>query len=379
MHEGTRQFHIVVVGLGNIGSHLIPHLGRMADVGRVTVIDRDSYEDANVSGQDILASEAGRPKAVVQARRLRRIHPRIHVTPIHAEVETLPPGILQGDAILAGVDNRRARQHINEVAWQLGAPWIDAAVDAAGLLARVGVYVPGDDSACLECGWNENDYLALAGSYPCDGGRRSGAAPSPTAAPSSLGALAASLQAIECRELLAAGAPSAAAGRQIFFDLRHHQYYCTFLRRNPRCRRTQHAAWSPVPLDIDPRAIPAGDLLARGRAALDGAPADARPCELRVNDLRWVRQMVCCSCGAVRGALHLLRGPLVTASRTCPKCGGRMQARGLEVAAGLSAGMLSEAQKRRSLHALGIRDGDILTLEEPDGALFRGRITCHAV
>ncbi len=279
-------------------------------------------------------------------------------------------------------------------------------MDAPGLLARVAVYVPGDDSACLECGWNENDYLALERTYPClAGAPRFGATPASTAAPSSLGALAASLQAIECRELLASELRAAAAGRQIFFDLRHHQYYCTFLRRNSRCRREPHAAWQPVRLDIDPRAIRAGDLLARGRAALCGNPdpsdaatgsdascgeADAgaardtdradqsgSACELRVNDLRWVRQVVCCTCGAVRAALQLLRGSLMNAGRTCPKCGGRMQARGLEVSAGLTAGMLSDAQKRRSLHELGIRRGDILTLAGADGAVLRGRITCH--
>src|SRR6185295_15243005 len=36
---------VVVVGAGgNIGSHAVPHLGRMAGVRRVVLIDRDVYE-----------------------------------------------------------------------------------------------------------------------------------------------------------------------------------------------------------------------------------------------------------------------------------------------------------------------------------------------
>jgi hypothetical protein len=38
--------------------------------------------------------------------------------------------------------------------------------------------------------------------------------------------------------------------------------------------------------------------------------------------------------------------------------------------------MLSAAQRRRTLHALGVRRGDIITLESMNGAIFRGRITC---
>jgi len=389
--------HIVVIGAGNIGSHLIPHLGRLEGIGRVTIVDRDAYEAANLSGQDILPADAGHPKAKVQAQRLLRINPRLKVLPIHADVEELPPGLLHGDAILAGVDNRRARQHINEVAWQLGVPWIDAAVDGSGLLARVAVYVPGEETPCLECGWSERDYAALEQVYPCDhptvraatnpaaNASADGAAPAmktggmttaPTRAPSALGAVAAAVQVLECRALFEPCARAAASGRQIFFDLAHHQYSCAFVRRDPHCRRSPHEAWNPVPLAIDPRRTRPADLLAGALPGLPGALAGSGSWELRVNNLRWVRQVVCCRCGTVRAALHVVRRSLLDLGRTCPRCGGRMQARGLEVAAALSANMLSTGQKRRTLHALGIRRGDIITLTCADGTCFRGRITC---
>ena len=34
---------VVIVGLGNIGSHLVRHIGRMDGVGRVTLVDRNVY------------------------------------------------------------------------------------------------------------------------------------------------------------------------------------------------------------------------------------------------------------------------------------------------------------------------------------------------
>jgi molybdopterin/thiamine biosynthesis adenylyltransferase len=369
--------HLVVVGAGNIGSHLIPHLGRMDDVGRVTIIDRDSYEESNIPGQDIVAADVGRPKADVQARRLQRIRPDLAVTSIHAPLEDLPPGRLHGDAILAGVDNRRARQRINEVAWQLGVPWIDAAVDGAGWLVRIAVYVPGPDLPCLECGWNSSDYDALEQDYPClKAGRGSGAAAiARTNAPSALGAVAAGLQALECRALLDPATAEAGTGRQVFADLRYHQYYCTVLPRNPQCRRASHEAWRPVAWDVDPRNVRLGDLLAGRDPASSGSMPGSGRCELRVNDLRWIRRFVCSACGAARGALQLSRGSLLSISRRCPGCGGRMYPLGLELAASLSPDTLSATQAGRSLHALGVRPGDIVTLQRADGTVSRGRIT----
>ena len=59
--------HVVLVGVGNIGSHLVSHLGRITEVGRVTIIDRDRYERANLVGQEILPGDIGRAKSRAQA------------------------------------------------------------------------------------------------------------------------------------------------------------------------------------------------------------------------------------------------------------------------------------------------------------------------
>lgn len=68
---------IVVAGAGgNIGSHFTPHLARMAEVGRVTLVDRDVYEPRNGRNQDIVVPrDVGKSKAVLQAQRLKEIRP----------------------------------------------------------------------------------------------------------------------------------------------------------------------------------------------------------------------------------------------------------------------------------------------------------------
>ncbi|MDX6614340.1 MAG: molybdopterin-synthase adenylyltransferase, partial [Blastocatellia bacterium] len=101
---------VVVIGAGgNIGSHLVPHLGRMPNVARVTLIDRDVYEPPNLLTQDITPRDVGRRKALVQARRLARINPDLRVRAIAEAVERVPLGLLRADVILACLDSRRAR------------------------------------------------------------------------------------------------------------------------------------------------------------------------------------------------------------------------------------------------------------------------------
>ncbi len=114
---------IVVAGAGgNIGSHLTGSLARMPEVGRVVLIDRDVYEPRNVANQDIVPPDVGKPKVLVQARRLVEIRPNLEVSAIHAPLESLPLGAWRADLIVACLDSRAARQAVNERAWRLGVP-----------------------------------------------------------------------------------------------------------------------------------------------------------------------------------------------------------------------------------------------------------------
>ena len=285
--------HVVVVGAGgNIGSHLAPHLARLTKVARITLIDRGIYEQANLCSQNITVHDLGRAKAAVQAHRLRRINPMLHVNTIVDAIENVPLGQLRADVIVACVDSRGARQYINQVAWRLGTSWIDAGVQGDGLLARVNVYRPGLDSPCLECAWDQHDYEVLEQTYPCQEQERE---PAPTNAPSSLGALAAALQAIECQKLLAGRWEHVAVSRQVLIDACSHQHYVTTFRRNPRCR-FDHQVWPIAPLTDQPKELTLQQAFALMREVDGEEPARA----LRLEGQQFVRQLTCPGCGQLK-------------------------------------------------------------------------------
>lgn len=344
---------IVVVGAGgNIGSHLVPHLARMPGVARITLIDRDAYEPANLATQDITPGDVGKRKAAVQARKLRRINPRLRVEAIAEPVERVPLGRLRADVMLACLDSRVARQQVNQFAWRLGIPLIDAGVEAGGLLARVNVYVPGPEAPCLECAWDDRDYETLEQAYPCAGLASVAAA---TNAPSSLGALAASLQAIECRKFLLGQMDLVAASKQVLIDGAHHKHYVTAFRRNPSCRFSDHDVWRIERLN---RSI--GEITLE--RALKLAPVNGnRPVSLRVEGKPFVKRLTCPSCGETRSLLRLERS-LSRGQTRCRKCGGGMIATGFDLVEQLSADSVTRGVPARSLRSLGLRPGDVFSV-----------------
>jgi len=159
---------LVVAGCGNIGSHLIPLLARLTGVGRVVLIDPDTYERHNLANQNIHPDDVGRPKVDVQAERLRALAPTLQVEPVCAPLEAVPMGRYRGAILVGALDSRRARQGLNTRAFRVGSPFIDLAVDGVELMCRVAVYWPGASSACQECGWGEGDYALLEQRLACD-------------------------------------------------------------------------------------------------------------------------------------------------------------------------------------------------------------------
>jgi adenylyltransferase/sulfurtransferase len=348
--------HVVVFGLGNIGSHAAPLVARIGSVRRITLVDGSRYSDANRRGQHIEPGDVGRAKALVQAKRIRRAHPHLGVTGIVDRLERVPPGLLQGDVILACLDSKEARRAANEVAWRLGVPLIDAGVEASARLARVDVIRPGAGLPCLECPWDDRDYREQQVRHPCDAERPASPA---TGAPASLGALAASLQAIECEKLLQGGHEPEGTSHQILIEANTHRTYVTRIRRNPRCR-FDHQIW-PVRRS---GAVSVDATLACAMR-LGGGTSSA---VLRAGGLSLVRQLDCPSCGHRRSLFHF-RERLGAAGAACPRCGGEQLAAGMHTLTAFDPGSISPSEARRSLGSLGLREGDILTLQH--GARIR--------
>ena len=63
---------VVVVGLGNIGSHVVPHVARLPAVGRLVLCDPDTYDASNVASQAICAGDVGLTKAEASDLIVRR-------------------------------------------------------------------------------------------------------------------------------------------------------------------------------------------------------------------------------------------------------------------------------------------------------------------
>jgi adenylyltransferase/sulfurtransferase len=354
----------VVVGAGgNIGSHLVPHLGRMAELHRVILIDPDVYEAKNVRSQDITPSAVGKRKVCIQARTLRRINPRLHVETVQKEIQDVPLGRLEADVILACLDSREARRDVNQKAFRLGSPWIDAGVEPGGLLARVNVYKPAPDAPCLECAWHDEDYALLEQRYAC-GGKAS--SPAPTNAPSSIGALAASLQAIECQKLLTGQFERLAVGQQILIDASHHKHYVTKLVRNGHCR-FDHETWCILRHEVPSPDITVGEALGLlgNPVPEEGSPA------LWVEGQAFVVAVACALCGWRRRVLRLQRR---LRELRCAKCGGRMVPIGFEMVERLAT--MSERIQHRTLRSLGLRAGDVFSIGTPLGRVRHYEIDC---
>lgn len=350
----TRDKTVVVVGAGgNIGSHLVSHFARTPNVGRVTLIDRDVYEAKNLTSQHITPGDVGKSKVVVQARKLRRINPTLQVEAIFDAVERVPLGKLRADAVLACLDSRIARQQVSQFAWRLGVPLIDAGVEPTGLLARVNVYVPGSENPCLECAWDDRDYEALEQTYSCAGVASNVAA---TNAPSSLGALAASLQAIECQKLLSGQFDRSAIGKQVLIDASHHKHYVTSFRRNPNCRLTGHDIWRIEKLNFTPREVAVAEAFRLGRSQSNSNP------KLRVEGKPFAKRLTCPACGFTRPLLRL-ECSLREKERACEHCGSRMIAAGIDLAEELTlAEFGEESSLRLSLHRLGLRPSEVFSV-----------------
>ncbi|MCM5704334.1 tRNA cyclic N6-threonylcarbamoyladenosine(37) synthase TcdA [Larsenimonas salina] len=107
-----KQGHIVVIGIGGVGSWSVEALAR-SGVGRLTLIDLDDVCTSNINRQiHALDGTVGQPKIEVMAERARLIHPGIEVTCCHGfitadNLDQRLPG--DADVIIDAIDNVEAK------------------------------------------------------------------------------------------------------------------------------------------------------------------------------------------------------------------------------------------------------------------------------
>ncbi|MHA3026005.1 tRNA cyclic N6-threonylcarbamoyladenosine(37) synthase TcdA [Chromohalobacter israelensis] len=113
-----RRAHVVVIGVGGVGSWAVEALAR-AGVGTLTLIDLDDVCVSNVNRQlHALDGTIGRPKVEVLAERCRAIQPRITV---HADTAFVTPTNLaerlpeDADHVIDAIDSVVAKSAV--IAW----------------------------------------------------------------------------------------------------------------------------------------------------------------------------------------------------------------------------------------------------------------------
>lgn len=81
--DALSRTHVLVVGLGAVGSFVVEALAR-AGIGRLTLVDGDAVEPTNINRQlYALHSTLGESKAALAAKRCADINPDLILSPLH--------------------------------------------------------------------------------------------------------------------------------------------------------------------------------------------------------------------------------------------------------------------------------------------------------
>ncbi len=144
----------LVAGCGSVGSYLAELLVR-GGVGRLTLLDPEPVEAANLSRTVYTVEDVGVPKTEALARRLLRIDPAVELALEPRAVEALEPAALDAmvrgaDLVLAATDDPAAQRALDRFAYARGKPALFVGLYAGARGGEVVLSVPGR-TACYLC------------------------------------------------------------------------------------------------------------------------------------------------------------------------------------------------------------------------------------
>lgn len=126
--ERLQKSHVAVFGLGGVGSWCAEALAR-SGVGRLTLIDRDSFGMSNINRQlGATALTVGEPKAEVLRRRILDIDPDIRVRALcaHYDAEHREDFFADYDFIVDAIDLVSCKVDLIKTAKERGIPIVSA-------------------------------------------------------------------------------------------------------------------------------------------------------------------------------------------------------------------------------------------------------------
>lgn len=126
-----REAHVILFGLGGVGSYAAECLAR-SGIGELTLVDSDTVSVSNINRQlEALTSTVGQPKAEAVAARIRDINPDAVLHPIHglydaAHRDQFFPQGCRYDYIVDAIDLVSCKLDLAETARRLEIPLIMA-------------------------------------------------------------------------------------------------------------------------------------------------------------------------------------------------------------------------------------------------------------
>jgi adenylyltransferase/sulfurtransferase len=120
---------VALVGAGGIGNAVLPALVG-AGVGRITIIDNDVAEIANLHRQPLFReADAGQPKAVLAADAMARLNRFVALRPLRQRIDASnAAGLLAGhDLVIDGSDNFATRLAVSDACVVARLPLLSAA------------------------------------------------------------------------------------------------------------------------------------------------------------------------------------------------------------------------------------------------------------
>mmetsp|Transcript_11578 Transcript_11578/g.31032 ORF Transcript_11578/g.31032 Transcript_11578/m.31032 type:complete len:945 (+) Transcript_11578:124-2958(+) len=162
-YEQIRDFSVLIVGLGGVGSVAAEMLTRCG-IGKLLLFDYDTVELANMNRLFYRPEQAGLTKADAARDTLKSINPDVEFEAYNYNIIKLENfdhfvsrikngGMEEGkpvDLVLSCVDNFEARIGINDACNELGQVWMESGVSENAMSGHIQLMVPGK-LPCFGC------------------------------------------------------------------------------------------------------------------------------------------------------------------------------------------------------------------------------------